>query len=211
MQSEYGNHALRRITLATRAVLTLAGKIGASGYADGVGTNAQFSSPNGVTMTASGDVLLIVSGQRLLLLGAFALGVLSLYKPTVMQADWGNSVIRHLVLATASVTTLAGAAGTEGLANGVGTAAIFHRPVGVAMDALGTVAVVADTYNHLIRRITISSGAVVTLAGQGGVKGISNGLGTVATFFNPFGISFLDAAGGVAVVVSCRTSHCVQG
>lgn len=109
------------------------------------------------------------------------------------------------------MTTLAGAAGTQGLANGVGTAAIFHRPVGVAMDALGTVAVVADTYNHLIRRITISSGAVVTLAGQGGVTGISNGLGTVATFYNPFGISYLDAAGGVAVVVSCRASLCVHG
>ena len=101
------------------------------------------------------------------------------------------------------MTTLAGVAGTTGRANGVGTAATFNLPVGVAMDALGTVAVIADTYNHLIRRITISSGTVATLAGQGGVTGISDGLGTVATFDIPFGAS-LDATGGVALVVRSR-------
>jgi hypothetical protein len=86
-------------------------------------------------------------------------------------------------LATSVVTTLAGVAGASGRADGIGSAATFYSPGGVGIDALGTVALVADSLNHLIRRIVISSGVVSTIAGQGGVTGTSDGLGTTASFF----------------------------
>lgn len=156
---------------------TIAGKAGISGVADGVGTSAQFNAPSGVALTAAGDFVLI--------------------------ADWQNSAIRKLVVATATVTTLAGVRGTTGRADGTGTAATFQLPVGVTMDALGSIAVVADSNNHLVRLVTISSGAVVTLAGQGGVSGTSDGIGTSSRFNSPFGAT-LDAAGSFALIVSTR-------
>ena len=58
----------------------------------------------------------------------------------------------------------------------------------------------ADTNNHLIRHILLSSGVVSTLAGQAGSAGSTNGVGTNARFNNPRGIA-LDAAGTFAVVV----------
>ena len=59
----------------------------------------------------------------------------------------------------------------------------------------------ADTYNHLIRRIDLSSGLVSTLAGTSGSVGSANGLGTVARFDQPVGVA-MDNAGTVALVVS---------
>ena len=43
--------------------------------------------------------------------------------------------------------------GTEGFANGIGTAAEFKRPAGVAVDSSGNV-YVADAHNHRIRKTT---------------------------------------------------------
>jgi len=48
------------------------------------------------------------------------------------------------------VSTLAG--GTEGFADGTGTAAQFWNPYGVAVDGAGTV-FVADQANHGVRAV----------------------------------------------------------
>ena len=59
----------------------------------------------------------------------------------------------------------------------------------------------ADTSNHLICLLVLSSGVVSALAGQAGSSGSTNGIGTNTMFRNPYGIA-LDAAGTFAVVVS---------
>ena len=46
----------------------------------------------------------------------------------------------------------------------------------------------ADTFNYLIRKIVISTGAVTTVAGTGS-QGAANGTGTSASFNSPAGIT----------------------
>ncbi|MBF9222528.1 hypothetical protein I2H31_15600, partial [Hymenobacter sp. BT662] len=73
------------------------------------------------------------------------------------------------------VSTLAGAAGLDGSADGTGAAARFYYPAGVAVDAAGTV-YVADQFNRTIRKTT-AAGVVSTLAGLAGASGSADGTG----------------------------------
>ena len=68
-----------------------------------------------------------------------------------MQADRDNHLVRRIDLSLGLVSTLAGTSGVSGSANGAGTAALFFRPSGVAMDAAGTVAlVVSGAYRRVM-------------------------------------------------------------
>ena len=137
-------------------VTTLAGT-GSSGSANGTGTSASFNAPTGIT--TDGTNLYVV--------------------------DFGNHLIRKIVISTGVVTTLAGT-GSSGSANGTGTSASFYYPNGITTD--GTNLYVADYYNHLIRKIVISTGVVTTVAGTG-LSGSANGTGTSASFHLPRGIT----------------------
>ena len=64
-------------------------------------------------------------------------------------------------------------AGTNGLADGTGSAARFNAPQGLAVDTSGNV-FVADTWNHTIRKVT-SAGVVTTVAGLPGYYGNTDG------------------------------------
>ena len=154
--SDRSNHLIRKIVISTGAVTTLAGT-GSSGSANGTGTSASFNLPGGITTDGT-----------------------NLY-----VAEYGNHLIRKIVISTGAVTTLAGT-GSSGSANGTGTSASFYNPIGITTD--GTNLYVADYSNHLIRKIVFSTGAVTTLAGTGS-SGSANGTGTSASFYNPIGIT----------------------
>lgn len=165
--SDWDNHAIRRITPGG-VVSTLAGN-GTSGSANGNGTAARFTNPNGLAIDGSGNVYV---------------------------ADWANHTIRRITPA-GDVTTLAGAPGLRGSADGTGLAARFNLPSGVAVDAGGNV-YVADQANHVIRRIT-AGGVVTTFAGLAGSPGTVDGTGTSARFTNPAWLS-VSPSGDVFVV-----------
>lgn len=55
--------------------------------------------------------------------------------------------------------------------------------------------------NHVVRRVSISSGLVTTLAGTAGISGSLNAVGAAARFNAPVGVA-VDAAGTFALVVS---------
>ena len=99
-------------------------------------------------------------------------------------------------MAAGVATTLAGTSGAVGSNDGSGAAARFKYPQGVATDKAGNV-YVADTENHLIRKIT-PAGRVTTLAGSAGVAGSSDGTGPAASFNRPQGVA-VDNAGNVYV------------
>jgi hypothetical protein len=100
-------------------------------------------------------------------------------------ADAGNNLIRKIVISTGVVTTLAGS-GFSGSTNGTGISASFNTPYGITTD--GTNLYVADSGNHLIRKIVISTEVVTTLAGTG-LPESANGTGTSASFSIPMGIT----------------------
>jgi hypothetical protein len=165
--ADTGNHTLRVVTSAG-VVTTLAGATGLPGIADGVGGEALFSYPYGITMDASGNLYI---------------------------ADHDNNTIRRMNTA-GGVTTLAGAAKISGSADGVGGAARFNGPAGVAVDGSGNI-YVADAGNTSIRKVT-ANGTVTTFAGVSGVAGSADGVGAGARFNAPQGLA-VDAAGNVYV------------
>ena len=149
------NELIRTVNLTTAQVGTEAGSLINPGFADGVGAAAQFNAPVGIV--AAGGFLYV--------------------------ADGGNDRIRKIDLTTTEVTTLAGS--TSGYTDGVGAAAQFNEPVGVAVA--GGVLYVSDSINHRIRRIDLASGNVTTTAGS--TSGYTDGVGAAAHFWVPWGVA----------------------
>ncbi|OGL50168.1 MAG: hypothetical protein A3C43_06130 [Candidatus Schekmanbacteria bacterium RIFCSPHIGHO2_02_FULL_38_11] len=141
------------------AVTTFAGSAGLFGSTDATGSAARFYGP--ISITTDGTNLFI--------------------------PDSNNHTIRKIVISTGAVTTIAGSAGSLGSADGTGSAARFNYPQGITTD--GTNLFVADSYNHTIRKIVISTGAVTTIAGSAGVSGSTDGTGSAARFYRPWGVT----------------------
>ena len=114
----------------------------------------------------------------------------------VYVADTGNNLIRKITPGGV-VTTFAGS-GKFGSTNGVGCAASFYSPTGITIDISGNL-YVTDWGKDLIRKIT-PSGSVTTFAGTG-EGGVSDGIGTSASFFGPWGIG-IDTFGNLYVTDS---------
>lgn len=93
-----------------------------------------------------------------------------------------------------TVSTLAGS-GNTGFADGVGSAASFNLPTGAVADKSGNI-YIADGLNRAIRKIT-PDGTVTVIAGNG-TTGHIDGLGTLARFDCPSGIT-IDAAGNLYI------------
>lgn len=87
------------------------------------------------------------------------------------------------------VRLLAGVS-SVGNADGVGPEARMDGALTGALDSEGDFIYLVDSFNGTIRRYGIASRRVTTLAGQPGVEGISDGIGTEATFENPRGLAY---------------------
>jgi DNA-binding beta-propeller fold protein YncE len=82
-------------------------------------------------------------------------------------SDSESHVIRVWDRETDKVTVLAGAPGEAGDVDDVGGAARFHYPFGLAYEAATHTLFVADAYNHKIRAVDTTTGAVTTVVGTG--------------------------------------------
>jgi DNA-binding beta-propeller fold protein YncE len=173
--SDSGNQLIRKITMATASVETFAGTSGSSGTLAGVGTDARFNSPMGVAISPDGTFALV--------------------------SNLNGQVINKIILTTAAVSILAGAANSPGSANGFGTNTKFYTPYGLAISPGGDFSVVADYWNNRIRLIHISTSEVTTLAGTGSA-GNTNGAATSAQFNRPIGVAISSQAEGSYVLVA---------
>ncbi len=142
--ADTGNHTVRKIT-AAGMVSTLAGSAGKYGSDDGVGAAARLLNPPGIAVDPSGNVF-------------------------VSQPTYGT--IRKITPGGV-VTTWAGRVLEKGAVDGLGDAARFRTPQGLAADGFGNV-YVADVDNNTVRRIA-PSGQVTTVAGVPGSVGIRTG------------------------------------
>ncbi len=118
------NHTLRQISPAGK-VTTVAGLPGVWGSADGANSAARFYLPQGIAITADGDLLVADSGNQ------------TLRKVSPVGTNW-------------VVSTVAGLPGLAGSVNGSDGHARFCFPAGLALDNAGCL-YVADAANHLIR------------------------------------------------------------
>jgi hypothetical protein len=82
-------------------------------------------------------------------------------------ADTGNSTIRKIAIATATVTTLAGTAGITGGGDGTGATARFQTPAALATDGAGNL-LVADAQDNTVRKVNVATGLVATVVGHSG-------------------------------------------
>jgi DNA-binding beta-propeller fold protein YncE len=96
------------------------------------------------------------------------------------------------------VTTLAGS-GVSGFADGIGAAATFDEPYGLAIDSSDAILYVSDNDTNTIRKIVIATGDVTTLAGTANAIGSADGTGAAAEFHMPEGLT-MDTADNLYVV-----------
>jgi sugar lactone lactonase YvrE len=176
------NNRIRKVTLGTGVITTVAGNGTAYTYAGdgGPATSAALNSPDGVALDSAGNIYI---------------------------ADSGNSVIRKVTVATGIITTVAGT-GVKGFSGDTGpaTSAQLSTPYGIALDSAGNL-YIADSGNGRVRKVTASTGIITTVAGNvpayypGTMTQMPAGDGGAATsssILEPFGLAF-DPSGNLYI------------
>jgi len=169
--ADYGNNRIRKVTVATGIIATVAGT-GTAGYSGdgGAATSAKINYPDNVAVDVYGNIYI---------------------------ADTANNRIRKVTVATGIITTAAGT-GTAGYSGdgAAATSAKIDNPWGVAVDGSGNI-YIGDEFNYRIRKVTAATGFISTIAGTG-VSGYSGDYGpaTSAKISAPTGIA-LDSSGNL--------------
>ncbi len=129
-----------------------------------------------------------------------------------------NHRIRKVTVSTGIITTVAGTGTTTFTGdNGPATSGTLRNPQGVALDSLGTYlglltcslftnlsfylgnVYISDTYNNRLRKVTISTGIITTIAGTGSTTfSGDNGQASFASLYNPIGVA-LDSLDNVYI------------
>jgi hypothetical protein len=217
--ADTSNYRIRTIVISSGVVSTLAGS-GNYESVDGTGTGASFYNPTGIatdgvnlyvtdSYTNKIRKVVIATGVVSTLAGsgsaAYADGTgaaASFNGPSgittdganLYVADYGNHRIRKVVISTGEVSTLAGAT-ISGNADGIGAGASFNGPSEITID--GDSLYVADNQNNLVRRVVISTAAVITLTSVGLCSGVvSDGTCIYATSWNTHTIYTITISSG---------------
>jgi hypothetical protein len=146
--ADSGNNVVRKVAAATGVITTFAGCCettggpGTGSYTGdgGPATSATMNDPTGVAADSAGNLYI---------------------------ADEANEVIRKVAASTGIITTVAGvrfAIGDSG-DGGPATSAAIAFANGVAVDSAGNF-YIASTGNCVVRKVTVSTGIITTVAGK---------------------------------------------
>ena len=135
-------------------------------------------------------------------------------------ADTNNNRIRKVTISTGIITTIAGTGTTSYSGdNGAATSATLYNPTDVALDSAGIYYVtflvalvrltftilylgnvyIADFGNHRIRKVTVSTGIITTIAGTGAYSYSGDGgAATSATLCGSEGVA-VDTSGNYSL------------
>lgn len=205
--ADTNNHRIRKVT--SSGVVTLLAGSGTAGAADGTGAAAQFNTPKGIAVDSSGTVYVADTySSRIRKISPAGVVTTLIDASNGLQAQFnspegvavdttGNLYVANTgdhrinkVTPAGDITILAGPSTSfgSGYMDGIGTAARFSVPQGLAIDSSGNV-YVADTSNNRIRMIT-PSGAVTTLAGANNPSyNFADGPGDSALFPTPIDVT----------------------
>ncbi len=169
--ADFNNHRIRKVTVSTGIITTIAGSITSSGSNgdNSPATSATFTNPVGLALDTAGNVYI---------------------------CDYNNHRVRKVTVSTGTITTIAGSSPSGGYSGdgGNATAAALQYPYGVVVDITSNV-YIADTSNHRVRKVTVSTGIITTYAGTGSTTfSGDNGQATAAGLYYPSGVQ-LDSAG----------------
>jgi sugar lactone lactonase YvrE len=164
--AETGNHVIRRVD--TVGNITIIAGTGTQGFSGDLGpaTSATLDSPQGLALDTAGNLYI---------------------------ADTHNQRIRKLNLTTGVITTIAGSTSGFSGDGASATSAQLSLPTALALDSSGNL-YIADTGNHRIRKLNLTTSFITMIAGNG-TQGYSGNLGpaTSAAIDSPTGIA-LDAS-----------------
>jgi DNA-binding beta-propeller fold protein YncE len=129
--------------------------------------NDRIHGPQGLALDPRGDRLYVTSPERAVVMEMRS------RDPRDWKSPWDEAI-------------LSGASGTQGFNDGPLNQAQFNRPMGLVLDG-GNVLLVADSGNHLLRRINLVTGQVDTFAGDPHLRpaGRVDGNRAVARFHAP--------------------------
>lgn len=198
--ADTGSHTIKRIETQTGAATIIAGTEGRAGFMDGDGGKALFDGPIGVAVGADGTIFVADTyndriraidkqGTTRTIAGGsepgFAdasdgaqarfhtpCGIAVAPDGSLVVADTGNHRLRRVELSGA-VTTISGT-DEAGSLDGLLTTALFDEPVGVAVDADGTI-YVADAGSSTLRVCSFKFIPHVTTLGGGIISGLADG------------------------------------
>ena len=143
------NRVVKFVPLTATFSLLAGDPVGGNGTADNAtanaGFNARFFNPSGIVLARGGLVV----------------------------ADSGNHTIRYVGF-DGVVSNIAGAPALAGFVNGTGAAARFNTPLGLAVDSVGNI-YVADSKNHVIRKIDPANAVTTYAAGFNQPNGVTVG------------------------------------
>jgi hypothetical protein len=226
--ADSGNNVVRRVDAVTKLITTVAGQMGRSGYTGdhGLATQATLTSPNGLALTPTGDLVIADTGNATIRVLTFSdrqiqtiagtgvqgyngdgpaaerqlnepRGVAVRLDGAVAIADFANECVR-LVDTRGALSTIAGTAGQRSFSGdgGVATSATLNKPAAVAFDPAGDL-MIADAGNNRVRGVYGSPGIITTLVGSSS-EGSSGDAGPAssATLYGPYEIVF-DAQGNI--------------
>jgi streptogramin lyase len=142
--TDNGNSVVRKVTVSTGKISTIAGKPGIFNYSGdgGLATSAELANPYDVAVDKNNNVYIV---------------------------DSQNFAIRKIDAVTGIITTVAGSGpDNQGYAgdNGLAIDAKLNSPQGIAVDDAGNIYIV-DSGNHALRKVDYATGKISTIAGTG--------------------------------------------